>query len=144
MDLRPDILLAEDNISDAELFQMALQLNRSTSRLHIVRDGVHALNFLQGGSVSMSAGPGILPRLTLLDLNMPRIDGLEVLKQLRAHPGTRHLAVVIFSSSSETTDRDQARRLGANDYLRKPNQFSELCAVVAQLERVWLSGGKTG
>ncbi|MFZ2653015.1 MAG: response regulator [Burkholderiaceae bacterium] len=98
------------------------------------------------GGASPQGGPGethiALPRLVLLDLNMPRMNGFEVLERLRADPRTRLLPVVILSASDEKSDAIEAQRLGASDYVRKPGRFEDLCATLAELERRWL-GART-
>jgi len=135
-----DILLVEDSESDIDLFMIAHQQNGSAAVVRVARDGVEAVDVLLGGE----GGPGEakcalpLPRLVLLDLNMPRLNGFEVLARLRADERTRLLPVVIFSSSDQRSDEREARRLGANGYVRKPAGFEKLRAVVAQLEHDWL------
>ncbi len=133
-----DILLVEDSESDIDLFMIAHQQNNSSSIVSVARDGVEAVNVLLGGEGAMGEGMAALPRLVLLDLSMPRLNGFEVLARLRADERTRHLPVVIFSSSDEKSDEREARRLGANGYIRKPTGFEKLRAVVAQIERDWL------
>jgi len=133
-----DILLVEDSESDIDLFMIAHQQNNSSSIVSVARDGVEAVNVLLGGESAMGEGMAALPRLVLLDLSMPRLNGFEVLARLRADERTRHLPVVIFSSSDEKSDEREARRLGANGYIRKPTGFEKLRAVVAQIERDWL------
>ena len=133
-----DILLVEDSESDIDLFMIAHQQNNSSSIVSVARDGVEAVNVLLGGEGATREGMAALPRLVLLDLSMPRLNGFEVLARLRADERTRHLPVVIFSSSDEKSDEREARRLGANGYIRKPTGFEKLRAVVAQIERDWL------
>ena len=133
-----DILLVEDSESDIDLFMIAHQQNKSSSIVSVARDGVEAVNVLLGEEGATGEGMAALPRLVLLDLSMPRLNGFEVLARLRADERTRHLPVVIFSSSDEKSDEREARRLGANGYIRKPTGFEKLRAVVAQIERDWL------
>jgi CheY-like chemotaxis protein len=127
-----DILLVEDNEFEVILFMRAHGLNGSATRIEVARDGVEALEFLFEGARR-------LPRLVLLDLNMPRVDGFEVLERLRADERTRDLPVVIFSGSDEESDRLKAERLGASAYVRKPIGFAKLQATLVDIERVWLN-----
>lgn len=131
----PDILLVEDSRSDVELFMLAHEVNGSAATIRVVRDGMEAVEFLLGGT---GRPEDALPRLVLLDLNMPRLNGFEVLVRLRANERTRQLAVVIFSGSDQRSDILEAERLGANGYVRKPVDFENLCATLAQFERDWL------
>ena len=134
-----DILLVEDSQSDVELFMLAHQSNKSSASVKVARDGVEAVEFLLGGENQPKDAQDPLPRLVLLDLNMPRLNGFEVLARLRADERTRRLPVVIFSSSDQGADELEAQRLGANGYVRKPAQFKDLCTTLAQFERDWLS-----
>ncbi|MGB4074678.1 response regulator [Pseudomonas sp.] len=127
----PDTLLAEDSPTTAELFLYALEASTTGVTIRVVGDGVEALDFL------FSIGSA-LPRLVLLDLNMPRLGGLGVLERLRADERTRALPVVILSSSEQESDEQEAYRLGANGYIMKPRELKESCAVIAQIERDWL------
>jgi two-component system response regulator len=128
---RTDILLVEDNEFEVILFLRAHRMNGSATKVEVARDGVEALEMLFDGNP-------VLPRLVLLDLNMPRVDGFEVLERLRADPRTRDLPVVIFSGSDEESDKVKADRLGASAYVRKPIGFAKLQATLAEIERDWL------
>jgi len=134
----PDILLVEDNPDDAELVIIAHRLNNSPYTIKVVRNGVEAVDFLLGGSTGPESARHTLPRLVLLDLNLPLLDGFEVLERLRADERTRLLPVVIFSSSEQESDRRESYRLGANGYLRKPPNFDLLRETLIQLERDWM------
>lgn len=136
----PDILLVEDSATSAELFVYALQSNRSRATVQIAVDGEAALLALHGSldAPSPSTWPP-LPRLVLLDLHLPKISGLDVLKRLRAHTYTRSLPVVMLSASAFDADRAEALSLGANDFLKKPAEFPDLCSMLDQLERDWLA-----
>jgi len=133
-----DILLVDDSESDIDLFLIAHEENKSGAIVRVARDGVEAVNLLLGGNDACGEAMEGLPRLVLLDLNMPRLNGFEVLARLRADERTRLLPVVIFSSSDQKSDEREARRLGANGYVCKPAGFEKLRAVLAQLERDWL------
>jgi len=102
-----------------------------------VRDGVQALDVLLGDTTPSETARA-LPRLVLLDLFMPRIDGFEVLQRLRAHERTRLLPVVVYSSSDQESDQREAYRLGADGYIHKPVGFKDCCEIIARLEREWL------
>lgn len=135
----PDILLVEDSRSDVDLFMLAHQMNGSAATIGVARDGMEAVEVLLGGEGRSGYAQDALPRLVLLDLNMPRLNGFEVLERLRADERTRQLPVVIFSGSDQRSDMLEAERLGANGYVRKPVDFESLCATLAQFERDWLS-----
>ena len=137
----PDILLVEDSRSDVELFMLAHQVNGSAATIRVARDGMEAVEVLLGGEGRPGDAQDALPRLVLLDLNMPRLNGFEVLERLRADERTRQLPVVIFSGSDQRSDMLEAERLGANGYVRKPVNFENLCATLAQFERDWLGAG---
>ena len=137
--LTPDILLVEDSRTAAELFVLALEANKSDLVLHVVRDGAEALALLLGGVHVSGLAEAPLPRLLLLDLHMPGLNGFEVLERLRAHERTRLLPVVVFSASDAEAHKDRAMRCGATAYLDKPIGFRAACDVIADLERKWLS-----
>lgn len=137
----PDILLAEDSPTTAELFVFALEANQSAATIQVVRDGVEAIDFLLGSATPSESTRSALPRLLLLDLHMPRLDGFQVLERLRADERTRHLPVVIYSSSDQESDKLEAYRRGANGYVQKPMGFKDACETIARLERDWLGTG---
>jgi two-component system response regulator len=126
------ILLVEDDLDDAELTKRAFARSRVENEIEVVRDGSAALERLIGPQ----AGP--LPALVLLDLKLPRVDGLEVLQRLRAHERTRLLPVVILTSSREERDLEQGYKLGANSYIRKPVDFAAFEQAVDQIGAYWL------
>jgi CheY-like chemotaxis protein len=134
----PDILLVEDSPTTAKVFMFALEANKSAVTVHIARDGVEALDLLLGTASLPESASSELPRLLLLDLQMPRLHGFEVLERLRADERTRLLPVVIYSSSDEESDKREAYRWGANGYIHKPLGFKDACETIAQLERDWL------
>jgi CheY-like chemotaxis protein len=134
----PDILLAEDSLTTAELFLFALAANKSSATIRVARDGVEVLEFLFCNEVTSTDIPRTMPRLLLLDIHMPRLGGFKVLERLRADERTRRLPVVMMSSSDLETDKREAYRLGANDYVQKPMGFTETCETVSRLERDWL------
>ncbi|MBW8831802.1 MAG: response regulator [Burkholderiales bacterium] len=133
-----DVLLVEDSPTTAELFVFSLKSIKSAATIHVVRDGVEALDLLLGGATEDESALHVLPRLVLLDLHMPRVNGFEVLQHLRANERTRRLPVVVYSSSDQESDRREVFRLGADGYIRKPAGYKDFRETVAQLERDWL------
>lgn len=127
------ILLVEDNPDDELLTFRALKKNNITNQVVVARNGAEALEILHG-----EKGATSLPQLVLLDLKLPKIDGLEVLKRIRSHPRTKNLAVVVLTSSSEETDMVKSYNLGCNSYVRKPIDFLEFNEAVRQLGLYWL------
>jgi two-component system response regulator len=132
------ILLVEDNQDDEELAVLAFQKGRVANEVVVARDGVEALDYLFGTGRHAGRDVGDLPQLMLLDLKLPKIDGLEVLRRVRADPRTRRLPVVILTSSKEEEDLVRAYDLGANSYVRKPVAFDQFVEAVGQLQVYWL------
>jgi two-component system response regulator len=130
------ILLVEDNADDEELTLRALARSHVGNRVVVARDGAEALAFLLGTPEAPVLGA--LPALVLLDLKLPKVDGLEVLRRLRAAPRTRRLPVVILTSSGEERDLVEAYDRGANSYVRKPVDFVQFVEAVKQLGLFWL------
>jgi two-component system response regulator len=135
--LEVDILLVEDNPNDAELTIRALKKHNVTNTLEWVKDGAEALDFLfmRGNYADRNKHT---PRLVMLDLRLPKLDGLEVLKAIRANPDTAMLPVVIMTSSTEERDIVSSYQLGANSFVSKPVEFDEFIKVVADLGLYWL------
>jgi two-component system response regulator len=130
------ILLVEDNPADEALTLRALKKANIANTVVVARDGVEAIDYLI--PKEPDAGNRNLPRLILLDLKLPKLDGHEVLKRIRADARTQLLPVVILTTSVEDEDRLQGYRLGANSYIRKPVDFSEFAEAVVQLGLYWL------
>jgi two-component system response regulator len=126
------ILLVEDNPDDEALMLRAFQRSKLANRIDVARDGVEALAYLSGPS----APP--LPMLVILDLKLPKVDGLEVLRRVRAEERTRMLPVVVLTSSREEQDLVESYRLGANSYVRKPVDFTQFADAVQTLGLYWL------
>lgn len=132
------ILLVEDNPDDEALTLRALKKNNISNELVIVRDGAEALDFLFGTGAFAGRDPSQLPQVVLLDLKLPKIDGLEVLRRVRENPITQLLPVVILTSSKEEQDMITSYKLGANSYVRKPVDFNQFVTAVRQLGLYWL------
>jgi two-component system response regulator len=132
------ILLVEDNPDDEALTLRAFRKNNVTNEVVVVRDGAEALDYLFGAGTYANRDLTLLPQLIILDLKLPKIDGLEVLRRIRAAVQTKLLPVVILTSSNEERDRLQGYDLGANSYIRKPVDFAEFVDAVRQLGLYWL------
>lgn len=133
------ILLVEDNDDDRDLALLAFKQARTPCELVAVADGEQALRILlpEGEGEREGAQAALNPTLLLLDLKLPKIDGLEVLRRIRAHPRTRHLPVVILTSSLEPSDLTESYRLGANSYLRKPVHFLDFVELAGMIGNYW-------
>ena len=131
-------LLVEDNPDDELLTLRALKKNGVLNEVVVARDGVEALDYLFATGAHSGRDPGVMPQLILLDLKLPRVDGLEVLKRLRSDERTRLLPVVILTSSREQQDMLDGYGLGANSYVRKPVNFEQFVRAVEQLKLYWL------
>ena len=133
------ILLVEDNPDDEALTLRAFAKNGIPNPVVVARDGVEALDYLFGTGPHEGRAKALLPAVVLLDLKLPRIDGLEVLRRIRAHERTALLPVVVLTTSKEQQDILEAYRLGANSYIRKPVDFERFIQAVGQLGVYWLS-----
>ncbi len=132
------ILLVEDNPDDEALTLRAMKKNNIRNEIVVAHDGVEALDFLFGTGRYAGRDVGDTPQLILLDLKLPKIDGLEVLRRLRADPRTKFIPVVILTSSKEEQDLISSYSLGANSYVRKPVDFGQFMDAVHQLGMYWL------
>lgn len=132
------ILLVEDNPDDEELMLRALRKNGISQRVEVVRDGAEAADFLFARGAFARRDVLDLPRVMLLDLQLPKLSGLDVLRLLRADARTRRIPVVVLTSSAEASDIEQAYDLGANSYVRKPVEFDEFVEFVRSLGNYWL------
>ena len=133
-----EILLVEDNPEDAEIALRALRKNHLANNIMHVSDGREALDFLESRGAGSGAGAKTSPRLILLDLKLPRIDGLEVLRRLKGDAATRMIPVVILTSSTEETDLVKSYQLGANSYLVKPVDFDKFSESMREVGMYWL------
>lgn len=132
------ILLVEDNPDDEALTLRALKKNNIRNEVVVAHDGVEALDYLFGTGAHDGRDLRVMPQLVLLDLKLPRMDGLEVLQRMRADPRTRLLPVVILTSSREERDVLNGYSLGANSYVRKPVDFGQFTEAARQLGLYWL------
>jgi CheY-like chemotaxis protein len=132
------ILLVEDNPDDEALTLRALKKNHIANHIVVARDGVEALDWLFATGIHAGRDPSESPALVLLDLKLPKIDGLEVLRRLRADRRTALLPVVVLTSSREDQDLVRSYSLGANSYVRKPVDFNQFVEAVRQLGMYWL------
>jgi CheY-like chemotaxis protein len=132
------ILLIEDNADDEALTLRALEKNKISNEVVVVRDGAAALDYLFGLHEYEGRDTSVLPQMVLLDLKLPKVDGLEVLRRVRADERTKRVPVVILTSSKEERDLLDGYELGANSYIRKPVDFTEFAEAVRQLGVYWL------
>lgn len=132
------ILLVEDNADDEALTLRALGRNKLANRIDVVRDGAEALDYLFCTGKYSERDPLVLPQVILLDLKLPKVDGIEVLNQIRSNLRTKRLPVVILTSSKEEQDIINAYSNGANSYVRKPVDFNQFVDAINQLGLYWL------
>lgn len=132
------ILLVEDNPRDEALTLRALKKSNLANEVVVVRDGVEALDYLFGAGAHADRDVTEVPQVVLLDLKLPKVDGLEVLRRMRADARTKRLPVVVFTSSSEEEDMISSYSLGANSYVRKPVEFEQFLEATKQLGLYWL------
>lgn len=138
MEQRHLILLVEDNADDEALTLRAFKKNNIGNEIIVVRDGEEALDFLYARNRHAGRDDNQLPLLILLDLKLPKVDGLEVLRHFRAHADTRHTPVVVLTTSDESNDLARSYELGANSFVRKPVNFVEFMESVKQISMYWL------
>ena len=133
-----DILLVEDNPDDVELTRIAFAEANVANRLEVVNDGAEALDYLFARGQHAGRESDALPAIVLLDLNLPKLDGREVLQGIRADARTRDLPVVVLTTSDEPFDVEASYALGVNSYIRKPVDFDQFVSVVKQIGLYWL------
>jgi len=133
-----DILLVEDNPNDVELTLRALKKGNIINPIHVVRDGVEALDFIFAREKYAGRDSSHNPRVVILDLKLPKVDGLEVLSQLKADARTRTIPVVVMTSSRETPDVAESYKRGANSYIVKPVEFEKFIEAVSKVGLYWL------
>ena len=132
------ILLVEDNADDEKLTLRALKKNSIRNEVVVARDGAEALDFLFGTGAHAGRSLDVMPQIILLDLKLPKLNGLEVLRRLRTDDRTKLLPVVVLTSSNEEQDRITSYGLGANSYVRKPVDFNQFSEAARQLGLYWL------
>jgi CheY-like chemotaxis protein len=133
-----EILLVEDNPNDVELTLRALKKNNLTNKVHVVKDGVEALEYIFANGAYAHRKIEHHPRVILLDLKLPKVDGLEVLRRIKSDERTKVIPVVILTSSKEERDLVESYKLGANSYIAKPVDFDSFVKAVAELGLYWL------
>jgi len=133
-----DILLVEDNPQDAELIQRALRKNNLANRLFVIEDGAEALDFIFCQRNYADREMSDSPKVILLDVKLPKLNGLEVLREIKANPVTRRIPVVMLTSSREDPDIQKAYQLGANSYVVKPVEFDAFVDTMSRLGFYWL------
>lgn len=133
-----EILLVEDNPNDVELTLRALKSVNLTNRIHVVRDGAEALDFLFARGAYAERNGAQAPKVVLLDLKLPKLDGLEVLERIRQDPRTKLLPVVVLTSSREESDIQKSYALGVNSYIVKPVEFEAFVRAVSEAGLYWL------
>jgi CheY-like chemotaxis protein len=139
MSINPiDILLVEDNPDDVELTLHALKRNNLANAVHVARDGEEALDFIFCRGKHSTRTPDDHPKLILLDLKLPKVNGLEVLRIVKSDPQTKALPIVVMTSSKEQRDLVAGYQLGVNSYIQKPVDFDEFRSIIKQLGFYWL------
>lgn len=133
-----EILLVEDNPDDVELALHALKKNKLANQIEVVRDGAEALDFVFARGAFSARSVNNQPKLILLDLKLPKVDGLEVLRQIKGDPRTQMIPVVVLTSSSEERDIVESYKLGVNSYIVKPVDFEQFVKSVRDINMYWL------
>ena len=133
-----EILLVEDNPTDAEMTLRALRRNNLANKVHWVKDGEQALEFMFRTGAYAGRDPATVPKLIMLDIKMPKVDGIEVLRRIKADERTRKVPVVVMTSSNEERDVVESYRLGVNSYIVKPVQFESFLETVAKIGLYWV------
>jgi len=133
-----EILLVEDNPDDVELALHALKKNNLANEIEVVRDGAEALDFIFARGAFSGRSVNEQPKLILLDLKLPKVDGLEVLRQIKGDPRTQMIPVVVLTSSAEERDIVESYKLGVNSYIVKPVDFEQFVTSVREIKMYWL------
>jgi CheY-like chemotaxis protein len=133
-----EILLVEDNPSDVELTLRALKKRNLANKVHVVKDGAEALEFIFGTGTYAERDINQIPKVILLDLKLPKVDGLEVLRKIKSDERTKVIPVVVLTSSKEESDLVESYRLGANSYITKPVDFDKFAQIVSEMGLYWL------
>jgi CheY-like chemotaxis protein len=133
-----EILLVEDNPNDVELTLRALKKRNLANKVHVVKDGAEALEFIFGTGTYAERNINQIPKVILLDLKLPKVDGLEVLRIVKSDERTKVIPVVVLTSSKEESDLVESYRLGANSYITKPVDFDKFAQTVSEMGLYWL------
>ena len=133
-----EILLVEDNPTDVELTLRALKKNNLANKVHVVTDGEQALEFIFATGSYKGRDINHKPRVILLDLKLPKVDGLEILRKIKSDERTKNIPVVVLTSSKEEKDRIESYRLGVNSYIAKPVDFNQFTKAVSELGLYWV------
>jgi two-component system, response regulator len=133
-----EILLAEDNPRDAEMTMRALRKINFLNKVHWVKDGEEALHYLMRTAEYSDRAPANSPKLVLLDIKMPKVDGIEVLRRIKSDPALQGIPVVVMTSSNEERDVFESYRLGVNSYIVKPVEFASFVETVAKIGLYWI------
>ncbi len=133
-----EILLVEDNPNDAELALRALRKHNLANRIHLVKDGAEALEFIFGNGAYAGRNIGNKPKVIFLDLKLPKVDGLEVLHKVKSDERTKTIPIVVLTSSHEERDLVESYKFGVNSYIVKPVDFDKFIQAVAQLGMYWM------
>jgi two-component system response regulator len=133
-----EILLVEDNPNDVELTLRALKKRNLANKVHVVKDGAEALEFIFGTGTYAERDINHIPKVILLDLKLPKVDGLEVLRIVKSDERTKVIPVVVLTSSKEESDLVESYRLGANSYITKPVDFDKFAQIVSEMGLYWL------
>lgn len=133
-----EILLVEDNLNDVELTLRALKKRNLANKVHVVNDGAEALEFIFGTGTYAERDINHIPKVILLDLKLPKVDGLEVLRRVKSDERTKIIPVVVLTSSKEESDLVESYKLGANSYITKPVDFDKFAQTVSEMGLYWL------
>ncbi|VVB91873.1 putative methanogenesis regulatory protein FilR2 [uncultured archaeon] len=133
-----EILLVEDNPNDAELALRALRKHNLANKIHLVKDGAEALEFIFGNGAYAGRNIGNKPKVIFLDLKLPKVDGLEVLRKVKSDERTKTIPIVVLTSSHEERDLVESYKFGVNSYIVKPVDFDKFIQAVAQLGMYWM------
>lgn len=137
-DEKVEILLVEDNPSDEELTLLTLKKYKLTNKIFVVRNGAEALDYIFGNGKYSGRDTNQHPKLILLDLKLPKVDGLEVLRRIKADPNTKQIPVVVLTSSDQESDMVESYKLGVNSYIIKPVDFKQFTESIREIGMYWL------